>query len=285
MNMSAPKHRVRRYAAGTYLVCYLVMAFVVVICVFPMAWLLLSSFKTNMEVLESAFSLPRTPSFRGYREAMEISRIHLRYGTSITVAGLSTLFALIIFSMAGYALARFDFKGRGLVYAVLLSSLLVPGDAMIQPIYGLIRRLGLYDTKAALIIVYTAFAMPTALFLLRSSFADVPKEMEEAAYVEGCGFFYTFVKIMLPLVKPAVVAVTVLTFIANWNELLYALLLTSSEKNRTLPLMLKYFTSSFSFNYPAMFAAMVMYIAPSILIYILLQEQIMTSMVAGAVKG
>lgn len=283
--MKPSKKKVRQYSLGTYIVCYLVMAFVIIICVFPMIWLLLSSFKTNMEVLESAFTLPKTPSFRGYKEAMEISKIHLRYGTSITVAGLATIFGLIIFAMAGYVLARFEFRFKGFVYAMLLSSLLVPGDAMIQPIYGLINKMGLYDTKAALIIVYTAFAMPTALFLLRSSFADIPKEMEEAAYVEGAGFAYTFIKIMIPLVKPAIIAVAVLTFIANWNELLYALLLTSSEKNRTLPLMLKYFTSSFSFNYPAMFAAMVMYIGPSILIYILLQEQIMTSMVAGAVKG
>lgn len=283
--MKTSNKRIKRYSLGTYAVCYLVMAFVLLICIFPMVWLLLSSFKTNMEVLESAFSWPKTPSFRGYTEAMKISKIHLRYGTSITVAGFATLFALIIFAMAGYVLARFEFKFKGFVYAMLLSSLLVPGDAMIQPIYGLINRLGLYDTKSALIIVYTAFAMPTALFLLRSSFADIPREMEEAAYVEGAGFFVTFAKIMVPLVKPALIAVTVLTFIGNWNELLYALLLTSSEKNRTLPLMLKYFTSSFSFNYPAMFAAMVMYIGPSILIYVLLQEQIMNSMVAGAVKG
>ena len=283
--MRTSKKKVRRYSLGTYAVCYLVMAFVIIICVFPMLWLLLSSFKTNMEVLESAFSLPKTPSFRGYQEAIEISKIHLRYGTSITVSGISTLLSLLIYAMAGYVLARFEFKGKGFVYAMLLSSLLVPGDAMIQPIYRLINKLGLYDTKTALIIVYTAFGMPMALFLLRSSFVDVPKELEEAAYVEGAGFMHTFCQIMLPLVQPALISVAVPTFINNWNELLYALLLTSSEKNRTLPLMLKYFTSSFSFNYPAMFAAMVMYIGPSVLIYILLQEQIMTSMVAGAVKG
>lgn len=283
--MKKEKNQIRRYSIGTYIVCYAVIVFVIVICIFPMIWLLLSSFKTNMEVLDSALSWPQTPSFRGYVEAMQISKIHMRYGTSITVAGFATLLGIIVYSMAGYVLARFEFRFKGFIYAILLSSLLIPGDAMIQPIYGLINKLGLYDTKAALIIVYTAFAMPTALFLLRSSFSDVPKEMEEAAYIEGAGFAYTFAKIMIPLVKPAIIAVTVLTFISNWNELLYALLLTSSEKNRTLPLMLKYFTSSFSFNYPAMFAAMVMYIAPSIFIYILLQEQIMTSMIAGAVKG
>lgn len=284
--MAVSKHKkIRRYSAGTYVLCYAVMAFVILICVFPMLWLLFSSFKTNMEVLGSAFGWPQTPSFRGYAEAIEITKIHLRYGTSLIVSGTATVLSLIIYSMAGYVLGRFHFKGKGFIYALLLSSLLVPSDAMIQPIYRLINQLGLYDTKAALIIVYTAFSMPMALFLIKSSFSDVPRELEEAAYAEGAGFLTTFGKIMLPLVQPALISVAVLTFIGNWNELLYALLLTSSEQNRTLPLMLKYFTSSFSFNYPAMFAAMVMYIAPSILIYILLQEQIMTSMVAGAVKG
>lgn len=277
--------KTKRYSLVTYVICYLVIGFVILICLFPMIWLLLSSFKTNMEVLDSAFSLPKTPTFRAYAEAVEISKIHLRYGTSIIVSGVATVLALVIYAMAAYVLARFNFRFKGIVYAALLSSLLIPGDAMIQPIYGLINKLGLYDTKAALIIVYTAFGMPMSLFLLRSSFSDIPRELEEAAYAEGAGFMTIFAKIMLPLVQPALISAAVLTFIGNWNELMYALLLTSSEKNRTLPLMLKYFTSSFSFNYPAMFAAMVMYIGPSILIYVLLQEKIMTSMIAGAVKG
>lgn len=275
----------RRYGVGTYIIGYAVMGFVVLICIFPIIWLIFSSFKTNMEILESAFSWPKSPSFYGYEQAIKVSKIHLRYGTSIIVSGVSTMLCMFIYSMAGYVLARFDFRLKKTIFALLISSLLVPTEAMIQPIYRVINQMGLYDTKAALILVYAAFGMALCLFLLRSYFADIPRELEESAYIEGAGFFRTFWSIMLPLAQPALMSSAVLTFINGWNELLYALLLTSSEANRTLPLMLKYFTSSFSFNYSAMFAALVMYIAPSVLLYILLQEQIMSSMIAGAVKG
>ncbi len=127
--------------------------------------------------------------------------------------------------------------------------------------------------------------MSMCLFLMRSFFLSIPKELEEAAYMEGAGFYRTFFKIMLPISKPALASSAVITFIGAWNELLYALLLTSKEVNRTLPLTMKYFTSMFSFHYTPMFAALVMCIVPTILVYVLLQNQIMESMVAGAVKG
>lgn len=275
----------RRYGVGTYVFSYLIMGFVILICVFPLVWLLLSSFKTNIEILNSAFSWPKTPSWYGYQQAVAVSKIHLRYATSLIVSLSATALCLLIYSMAGYVLARYEFRFKKAIFALLISSLLVPTEAMIQPIYRVINQLGLYDTKGGLILVYTAFGMALCLFLMRSFFQDIPKEMEEAACIEGSGFFRTFWQIMLPLAQPALMSCAVLTFINCWNELLYALLLTSTEQNRTLPLMLKYFTSSFSFNYPAMFAALVMYVAPSVLLYVLLQEQIMTSMIAGAVKG
>jgi len=273
------------YTPATNIVSYIVMVFIVIISLFPIIWLVISSFKTNIEILESAFSWPQTPSWTGYAQAIEISKIQYRYITSLIVSCSATSLALLVFSMAGYVLGRFRFKGRGLIFGVLISSMLVPSEAMIQPIYQMAFILNIYDTKFILILVYTAFAMATCLFLLRNSFTDIPKELEEAAYLEGASFNRTFLSVMLPLAKPALMSAAVLTFINCWNELLYAMLLTSRESNRTLPLMVKYFTSSFSFNYPAMFAALVMYIAPSVFIYIVLQEQVMSSMVTGAIKG
>ena len=273
------------YSPGTKLFCYLVMGFVILICIFPVAWVYLSSFKTNMEVLNGAFTLPKTPSFYGYEHAITMTKIHLRYGTSIIVSFSATVLSLLIYSMSAYVIARYEFKGKGFVFGLLITSMLIPGEAILQPTYNLISAIGLYDTKAGLIIVYVAFRMSMVLFLMRSYFADIPKEIEESAVIEGASFPNIFLKIMLPLAHPALMSSAVLAFLACWNELLYALMLTSSESNRTLPLMVKYFTSSFSFNYPAMFAALVMYVTPSIVIYIILQEQIMTSMIAGAVKG
>jgi raffinose/stachyose/melibiose transport system permease protein len=187
--------------------------------------------------------------------------------------------------MAAYALARFDFRLKNFVYGLLICSILIPGNSMLQPIYTIIRTLGLYDTKGALILVYSGFGMAMTLFLLKGFFQTIPRELDEAALIDGAGFFTVSLRIMLPLAKPAFVSAAILTFIGCWNELLYALMLTSSEANRTLPLTMKYFTNMFSFNYTAMFAALVMCITPTVLVYVLLQEQIMESMVSGSIKG
>ena len=263
---------------------YGVMLFVIIISLVPFVWTFISSFKTNNEILGSAFSFPTRISFTAYVQAITITKLHLRFVTSLIICVTSTAVALVIYSMGGYVLGRVSFKYKEAVFALLISSLLIPTDAMIQPIYTVINFFGLYDTKMALIVVYTAFALPICLFLLRSFFANIPKEIEESAYIEGAGFYKTFTWIMVPLAQPAIMSAAVLSFLGSWNELLFALLLTSSEKNRTLPLSLKYFVSTFNFNYPPMFAAMVMYMIPSILIYILLQEQIMKSLIVGAVK-
>ena len=264
---------------------YAIMLFVVVICIFPLVWVLLSSFKTNIEIMASAFSIPKTPSFIGYKIAMETAALHKRFLTSLIVSSSATIISLCIYGMAGYALARVSFPFKSAIFALLISSLLIPTNAMIQPVYTVIKGLGLYDTKLALILVYTGFAMPMCLFLLRSYFLSIPDELEEAAYIEGAGFFRTFWSVILPVARPVLASASVLTFIASWNELLYALLLTSSERNRTLPLTMKYFTQMFTFNYTPMFAALVISIVPTITIYVIMQEQIMESVVAGSVKG
>ena len=264
---------------------YGIMGFVVLISVFPLVWVLMSSFKTNLEILDSAFSIPKTPSFIGYSIALETAAIPMRFLTSMLVASFTTAIAVIIYAMASYVLARSKFRMKNAIFALLISTLLIPTNAMIQPIYTIVRALGLYDTKGALILVYTAFAMPMCLFLLRSYFISIPTEIEESAYIEGASFFQTFWRIMLPLARPAVASAAVMTFISAWNELLYALLLISTDSNRTMPLTMKYFTSMFSFNYTPMFAALVLCIAPTVILYVLLQEQIMQSVIVGSVKG
>lgn len=264
---------------------YIIMALIALISLFPFLWALVSSFKTNQQILSSAFSLPTAINFSGYAVAIKIANIPNRFMNSVVISTVSTAVAVIMYAMASYAFARFSFKGRGALFGLLISSLLIPTNAMIQPVFATIKFAGLYDTRTALVLVYIAFRMPLCLFILRSYFLGLSREIEEAAYVEGAGFFKTFVIIVLPMSKPALASAAVLSFIDSWNELLYAMMLTSREAIRTLPLAMKHFVSQFSFNYTAMFAAMVMCMLPTVVMYILLQEQIMESMVAGALKG
>ena len=274
-----------RKQIGQRIFDYVIMGIVIIISVFPFLWVLMSSFKTNNQILSSSFSLPTSFFTDGYQIAMERVNIFSRFLTSLIVAGSSTWISVIIYSMAGYVLARTNFKGKNTIFMVLISSMLIPANAMVQPVYFVINKLGLYDTKAALILVYTGFGMAMCLFLMRNFYLSIPQELEDAAYVDGAGFLKRYTMIMLPLGKSAMASSAILTFIFSWNEFMYAMLLTAREKNRTLPLTIKYFTSTFNFNYSAMFAALVLCILPTMIVYIILQEQIAESMVAGAVKG
>ena len=262
-----------------------IMVLIAVISLFPFIWALISSFKPNQQILSSAFSMPTSLDFAGYAVAIKIANIPNRFMNSVIISTVSTGVSVILYAMSSYAFARFNFKGKGALFGLLICSLLIPTNAMIQPVFATIRFAGLYDTRTALVLVYIAFRMPMCLFILRSYFLGLPREIEEAAYVEGAGFFRTFTAIVLPMSKPALASAAVLSFIDSWNELLYAMMLTSREAIRTLPLAMKHFVSQFSFNYTAMFAAMVMCMLPTVVMYILLQEQIMESMVAGSLKG
>lgn len=255
------------------------------ISIAPLAWILLSSFKTNREIMLSAFSLPSSFDFKGYRVALEVSPILRFYGNSLIIATASTILNLLFVSMTAYVFARFEFKGRALMALMISSSLLIPSSALLMPIYRIMVSIHLFDTIIGLILVHTALGLPTSFFVIRSYFQSIPKELEEAAYIYGCGYMKTFFVIVLPLAKSGLSTVAVLQFLMSWNEFMFALVLTKSEKVRTLPLALNYFTTQFSFNYTALFAALTMVILPSIIIYIILQEQVTQSMVTGAIKG
>jgi raffinose/stachyose/melibiose transport system permease protein len=261
------------------------MLFVVFISVGPLLWIFVSSFKTNREILTSALSWPSTFSFVAYKNAIEVSNLNLYFLNSVLVAITSTVIILLVYSMGAYVLARYEFPLKNMTYVLLSLSILLPTNSMIQPIFKLVNLMNLYDTKTALIFVYVGFGLPIALFLLKSYFGTIPKEIEEAAYIEGSGFLSTFFRIMLPLATPALASTAVLVFLFSWNEFLFSMLLISSQENRTLPLSLRYFTQAFTYDYGALFAALTMTILPSIVIYIILQEQITKSLAGGAVKG
>lgn len=263
---------------------YIFLTLCVLIAIFPIVWVIMSSFKTNAEILSNGVSLPQSIKFTGYRDALTISPILSYFGNSIIITVISTVLNVLFLSMAAYVFARFTFKGRDVLYFILSLSLVIPMTALLHPVYSVIQSLGLYDTKAGLILVYTALNLPMSLLILRSTFLSIPKAIEEAAYVDGAGFVRTFFQIMLPCAKGGLTSAAVLTFLNSWNEFTFALVLTSGQSARTLPLSLSYFTAQFSFNYTAMFAAVTIAVVPSIVIFAIFQEQVVSSLTAGSVK-
>ena len=264
---------------------YLFMALCVLVALFPIVLVVLSSFKTNREILSNGLQLPSTFSFSGYKQALEMAPILKFFVNSLIVSFASTALNVFILAMAGYVFAKKKFRFKNLIFGILSLSMVIPSTALMSPVYTVITKLHLYDTKMALILVYTALNMPISLMILRSAFAAIPTELEEAAYIDGAGFFRTFWQVMMPCAKGGLASAAVLAFLGSWNEFTFALLLTSSTSTRTLPLSLSYFTSQFSFNYTAMFAAITIAVLPSIIVFSIFQEQVCSSLTAGSVKG
>ena len=264
---------------------YLFMALCVLVALFPIVWVVLSSFKTNREILSNGLQLPSTFSFSGYKQALEMAPILKFFVNSLIVSFASTALNVFILAMAGYVFAKKKFRFKNLIFGILSLSMVIPSTALMSPVYTVITKLHLYDTKMALILVYTALNMPISLMILRSAFAAIPTELEEAAYIDGAGFVRTFWQVMMPCAKGGLASAAVLAFLGSWNEFTFALLLTSSTSTRTLPLSLSYFTSQFSFNYTAMFAAITIAVLPSIIVFSIFQEQVCSSLTAGSVKG
>jgi raffinose/stachyose/melibiose transport system permease protein len=244
----------------------------------------MSSFKSNAEILSNGIALPKTFNFSGYTAALRISPIPTFFLNSILISGAATLFNVLFLAMAAYVFARFDFKVKNLLYFILSLSLVLPMTALLHPVYMTISVLKLANTRSALVLVYTALNLPMSLLILRSTFQAVPKGLEEAAYMDGAGFIRIFFQVMMPVAKGGLTSAGVLSFLYCWNEFTFALILTSSQRVRTIPLSFSYFVSQFSKNYTAMFAAITIAVLPSIIVFAIFQEQVVNSMVAGSMK-
>ena len=273
----------KKIAANSFM--YFFMAFTVIVSVFPILWILMSSFKTNGEIMTGPFVLPSSIDFGAYKYLFEKYDFLSYTLNSLLVSVIPTVLALIIFALGAYVIARYDFPGKNLFYALFTMTMLVPAHARTQPIFSMIIKLGLYNKLLGLGLVYLSCGMAMSMFILKAGFQSVPKELSEAATIDGASFFQTFWHINLPLARNALVTSGVLMLLANWNEFYYANLLISSPQNRTLPVVTILFNSMFSYNYTNTFAALVVVVLPGILFYALAQKQVQASIASSGIKG
>ena len=188
-------------------------------------------------------------------------------------------------SMSAYGISRFRFKGRENLFLLFTIGILVPLNALMVPYFVIINELGLYNTYGGMILLYCAIGIPMSTVIIRGLMDSIPMEIEEAAYIDGCGFFGRFFRIILPLSRTGIVTAATFQFLTCWNEFVFANLIVSSDKLRTIQVGIRYFTNQFSTDYVSMYAAIVISIVPSILAYVLFQEQIINGLTSGAVKG
>ena len=264
---------------------YGILIFTIIVSVFPIIWVIMSAFKTNAQILGSPFSLPTSISFDAFAYLFEKYNF-LRYALNLLLICItSTGLSLIIFAMGGYVIAKYKFPGRNFIFALFTITLLVPAQSKAQPIFSLIMNLNLYDNIWGVALVYLSAGLAMSMFILKSTFMSIPKSLDEAAAIEGAGFFRIFWKINLPLAKSGLATAGILMFLNNWNEYFYASLLTSSDLNRTLPLALQFFNEAFSYDYTKLFAALTVVVLPGIILYAFAQEQVQESIAASGVKG
>ena len=264
---------------------YIILAFTVIVSIFPIVWIIMSAFKTNGQILTNPFSLPTRIDFSPFIKVFTHYNF-LRYTiNSLIIAGVSTIIALFIFSLAAYVFAKYEFRGKTLLYSLFVLTMLVPGFARAQPIFSLILNLNLYDTRTGLIFVYLSGSIAMSMFILKAAFSTIPRSMDEAAIIDGANFWQIFWHVNFPLATSGIATAGVLMFLGNWNEYFYAMLLTASPKIRTLPLALGFFTETFSYNYTEMFAALTVVILPGVIIYTFFQEKVQQSVASSGTKG
>ena len=269
---------------------YFIFKWVIIIsfvfyAVFPFLWLVLASLKTNAELLNNPFTLPEVFQFKNYSNAIQEAGLGRLIINSLVISTSATFLNILFSSMCAFAIARHTFWGNNVLFLMITAGILVPLNALIIPYFAIINFLNLYDTRIGLIIVYCAVGLPVSTFILTEFFKSIPKEIEEASYLDGCTFAARYFKIMLPLALPGLATAGTFQFILCWNEFIYAMLLTSSTDIRTIQFGISYFTNQFFSDYVGMFAAVVISIIPSITVFILFQEKVINGLTAGSVKG
>jgi multiple sugar transport system permease protein len=270
---------------------WLAVAGVVIFCLFPFYWLVNISLKTGAD-LSAADLFPPSPSLANYTSIFQNSDFTRALANSAIVSLVTTLLGVVVGSFAAYALARLKMRFKFLLLAIVLSISTFPQIAIAAPLFRLWSDMPfglpqLYNTIPGLVIPYLTFALPLSIYILVSFFREIPKDLEEAALVDGATNFQAFVKVIVPLAAPGLATTAILAFIAAWNEFLLATTLTSSVTARTVPVAISQFTGSSQFEVPlgTQSAASVVISIPLIALVLLFQKRIVAGLTAGAVKG
>jgi len=284
-----PKARTRKAkvpGAGTPWWLWVAVGAIVIFCLLPFYWLVNISLKSSADLSNSEL-FPSPPTLDSYQAIFSDSNFTHALLNSAIVALVTTVLALIFGSFCAYSLARLRFPGKVFILGLVLSITTFPAIAIAAPIFKLWTDIGLFDTIPGLIIPYITFTLPLAIYILTSFFREIPKDLEEAALVDGATNFQAFTKVVIPLAAPGLATAGILTFIFAWNEFLLAVTLTSSPKARTVPAAIAFFTGKSQFDQPlgTIAAASVIISIPLVLLVLLFQKRIVAGLTAGAVKG
>ncbi len=267
-------------------VTYVILLVMIAVSVFPAIWMLSTSIKnvTELYVIPPVI-VPQNPTVSNYINVLSDSKMYMAFFNSVVITVSVVLLTLFISVLAGYGLARFRFKGSGLMKIGLLFGQMVPGVVIIIPLYFLFAKTGLLDSRISLVVADMALTIPMGVIMLSSFFAGVPRQIEEAAKIDGCTGFSALFRVVLPVARPGLTSVAIYTFINVWEEFLFALNLTSSSNMRTLPIAISMFSGEFSVDWGATMAAAAVVALPVLLLFLLCNRYFVQGLADGAVKG
>ena len=266
----------------------LIYVFLVLICItyiFPLLWVFNVSFKTNKEIFTAPFALPQDITFDNFSFAWTAGRLGIATLNSFIVCVVALVLSMIIGSMAAFGIARMRWKGAKLAMTYFLTGMMIPVHCVLIPLFTRFAKIGLSNTLTGLIIPYLTFSLPITIFIMTGFFKGLPNELIECACMEGANIFQIFFKICLPLSKTGLFVTGLMTFVGNWNELLLAMVFIHTDETKTLPVSLSKFVGPYNTNYSQMFAAIIIAIIPTIIVYCAFSNKIVDGLTAGAVKG
>ncbi|MBH9579111.1 carbohydrate ABC transporter permease [Inhella proteolytica] len=264
----------------------LAAALVVINGFFPALWVLLTSLKSEAELVQQPISyLPQNPSLANYARAFADQPLLSYLGNSFIVAGLATLGSLLVATGAAYAIARLNLRHRQLVLTAIVASSMFPLVTLLVPIFETMRVLGLLNTYTALVLPYVVLNLPVCTLVLVSFFQSIPRDLENAALIDGCTRIGALVKVVLPLAAPGLFTAGILAFVNAWDEFLLALSLNASAGMRTVPVGITLYQGEFAFPWPIISAALVVAIVPVAVLIALFQERVVGGLTQGGLKG
>ncbi|MEW9052247.1 MAG: carbohydrate ABC transporter permease [Neobacillus sp.] len=255
-----------------------------VVIIYPILWLGLSGLKSNADFFLNTWSLPEEWLWANYRAAWDAG-IGQFFLNSVFITTVSVVIVLLLGSMAAFGLSRFQFKGQNILLVIILSGLMLAPQVSLIPLYKLLQAIGLYNTYWALILPYVAFQLPFSIFLMRSYFLSIPKELEESAIIDGCNIWKVYRHIIVPMGKPIIASCALLTGMNVWNEFMFALVFVEDSALRTIPVGLMNLRSQLNTNFGIQLAGLAISALPMIIAYIVFQKQFVRGLSAGSVKG
>ncbi len=278
--------KVKTKAKPSQVILVAVLFVIALIQIFPLFWLIEFSLKDNNEIYGSnPLALPMVWRWGNYTQALFSGGLLNYFLNSMFYTLITIVVAGVLSAMAAYAITRLNWKFKKFSYTLFALGIMVPLQAVLLPLFLVLNNMKLLNTYWALLIPYIAFAVPMSIIILCGFYGSIPKDIEEAAYLDGCNIYKVFFRIILPIVKPAIATVSIFTFLGTWNELMFANTFVNSAAFRTLPVGIYSFAGEYSTNWGCIGAGMVVATIPTLIIYCFLSDQVQSSIVVGAVKG